>query len=131
MVPASSVWVGSPTMCTTEPTLSIRIDSQYDGVMPEKVLTNTQLAPILDQARAQKKRIVFTNGCFDLMHIGHTRYLQATKQLGDLLVVGINSDASVRRSPSRFVACRYRVCPMCMRSKQPLVKTIRFFCARA
>ena len=96
MVPASSVWVGSPTMSTTEPTLSIRIDSQYDGVMSEKVLTNTQLAPILDQARAQKKRIVFTNGCFDLMHIGHTRYLQAAKQLGDLLVVGINSDASVR-----------------------------------
>ena len=83
-------------MSTTEPTLSIRIDSQYDGVMSEKVLTNTQLAPILDQARAQKKRIVFTNGCFDLIHIGHTRYLQATKQLGDLLVVGINSDASVR-----------------------------------
>jgi D-beta-D-heptose 7-phosphate kinase/D-beta-D-heptose 1-phosphate adenosyltransferase len=47
---------------------------------------------------------VFTNGCFDLMHIGHTRYLQAAKSLGDVLVVGVNSDASVRsldKSPDR------------------------------
>ena len=91
-------------MRATDPTLSIRIDSQYDGAMSEKVLTNTQLATILDQARAQKKRIVFTNGCFDLMHIGHTRYLQAAKALGDVLIVGVNSDASVRslnKSPDR------------------------------
>ena len=64
--------------------------------MPDKVMTSAQLAPVLAAARAQKKRIVFTNGCFDLMHIGHTRYLQAARQLGDLLVVGVNSDASVR-----------------------------------
>lgn len=64
--------------------------------MPDKVMTSAQLAPVLAEARAQKKRIVFTNGCFDLMHIGHTRYLQAARQLGDLLVVGVNSDASVR-----------------------------------
>jgi D-glycero-beta-D-manno-heptose 1-phosphate adenylyltransferase len=67
------------------------------AVMFEKVLTSTQLAPILAQAREQKKRIVFTNGCFDLMHVGHTRYLQQARRLGDLLVVGVNSDASVRR----------------------------------
>ena len=83
-------------MRATEPTLSIRIDSRYDESMAEKVLTSTQLAPILAQARAQKRRIVFTNGCFDLMHVGHTRYLQEARQLGDLLVVGVNSDASVR-----------------------------------
>jgi D-beta-D-heptose 7-phosphate kinase/D-beta-D-heptose 1-phosphate adenosyltransferase len=72
--------------------------------MPAKILTSPQLVPILDQARAQRKRIVFTNGCFDLMHVGHTRYLQAAKQLGDLLVVGVNSDASVRslnKAPDR------------------------------
>jgi rfaE bifunctional protein nucleotidyltransferase chain/domain len=67
------------------------------AAMFEKVLTSTQLAPILAQAREQKKRIVFTNGCFDLMHVGHTRYLREAKQLGDILVVGVNSDASVRR----------------------------------
>jgi D-glycero-beta-D-manno-heptose 1-phosphate adenylyltransferase len=64
--------------------------------MPGKVMTSAQIAPVLAAARAQKKRIVFTNGCFDLIHVGHTRYLQAARQLGDLLVVGVNSDASVR-----------------------------------
>lgn len=43
------------------------------------------------------KNIVFTNGCFDLLHVGHIRYLQEAKKLGDLLVVGVNSDASVKR----------------------------------
>jgi len=72
--------------------------------MPDKVLISAQLVPILDRARTQKKRIVFTNGCFDLLHVGHTRYLQAAKALGDLLVVGVNSDASMRslsKSPDR------------------------------
>jgi D-beta-D-heptose 7-phosphate kinase/D-beta-D-heptose 1-phosphate adenosyltransferase len=69
-----------------------------------KVLTTAQLVPLLEQARRDKKRIVFTNGCFDLMHIGHTRYLEAAKALGDILVVGVNSDASVRslnKAPDR------------------------------
>src|SRR5512134_3552194 len=65
-------------------------------MMPEKVVTTAQLIPLLERARRDKQRIVFTNGCFDLMHIGHTRYLEAAHALGDLLVVGVNSDASVR-----------------------------------
>lgn len=72
--------------------------------MPNKVLTSAQLVPILDRARKEKKRVVFTNGCFDLLHVGHTRYLQAARALGDILVVGVNSDASVRslnKSPDR------------------------------
>jgi D-glycero-beta-D-manno-heptose 1-phosphate adenylyltransferase len=72
--------------------------------MSAKVLTKERLAPLLQQSRAQKKRIVFTNGCFDLMHVGHTSYLQAAKDLGDLLVVGVNSDESVRslnKAPDR------------------------------
>ena len=64
--------------------------------MSDKIMTAARLDPVLKQARTQKKRIVFTNGCFDLMHIGHTRYLQAARALGDLLVVGVNSDVSVR-----------------------------------
>ena len=49
------------------------------------------------------QRIVFTNGCFDLLHVGHVRYLTAAKRLGDILVVGLNSDASVRllKGPDR------------------------------
>jgi rfaE bifunctional protein nucleotidyltransferase chain/domain len=72
--------------------------------MSVKVMTRDQLALLLQAARTQEKRIVFTNGCFDLMHIGHTRYLQAAKALGDVLVVGVNSDASVRslnKAPDR------------------------------
>ena len=69
-----------------------------------KVVTTAQLIPLLEQARRDKQRIVFTNGCFDLMHIGHTRYLQAAKALGDVLVVGVNSDASAKslnKAPDR------------------------------
>ena len=72
--------------------------------MSVKFMTRDQLVPLLQTARTQGKRIVFTNGCFDLMHIGHTRYLQAAKDLGDLLVVGVNTDASVRslnKAPDR------------------------------
>jgi rfaE bifunctional protein nucleotidyltransferase chain/domain len=72
--------------------------------MSVKVMTRDQLVPLLQAARTQGKRIVFTNGCFDLMHIGHTRYLQAAKALGDVLAVGVNSDASVRslsKAPDR------------------------------
>lgn len=64
--------------------------------MTTKVLSRKELLSALADERATGKRIVFTNGCFDLMHVGHTRYLQAAKALGDVLVVGVNSDASVR-----------------------------------
>ena len=64
--------------------------------MLEKILTTSTLAAALGARRARKERIVFTNGCFDLLHIGHTRYLQEARTLGDCLVVGLNSDASVR-----------------------------------
>jgi len=60
----------------------------------------------LAQARERGWKVVFTNGCFDLLHLGHVRYLETARTLGDLLVVGVNSDASVRRlgkDPSRPV----------------------------
>jgi D-beta-D-heptose 7-phosphate kinase/D-beta-D-heptose 1-phosphate adenosyltransferase len=50
------------------------------------------------EARAAGRRIVFTNGVFDILHPGHVRYLQAARRHGDLLIVGLNSDASVRRN---------------------------------
>ncbi|MRI84162.1 MAG: bifunctional heptose 7-phosphate kinase/heptose 1-phosphate adenyltransferase [Nitratiruptor sp.] len=56
-----------------------------------------ELVPILQEAKRAGKRVVFTNGCFDLLHLGHVRYLQEAKALGDILVVGLNSDGSVRR----------------------------------
>lgn len=61
------------------------------------------LAAFVRTARAAGKRIVFTNGVFDILHPGHVRYLQAARRHGDVLIVGLNSDASVRRNkgPSR------------------------------
>jgi rfaE bifunctional protein nucleotidyltransferase chain/domain len=55
-----------------------------------------ELLELLEKVRG-KKKIVFTNGCFDILHAGHADYLNKAKSLGDILVVGINSDASVRR----------------------------------
>lgn len=61
-----------------------------------KVQTRKALTIIINQEKDREKTVVTTNGCFDLMHVGHLRYLQAAKNLGDLLVVGVNSDNSVR-----------------------------------
>ncbi len=54
------------------------------------------MLPLLAILRAAGKKIVFTNGCFDIIHTGHTRYLAKAKSLGDILIVAVNSDASVR-----------------------------------
>lgn len=56
----------------------------------------------LDRLRVDGKKIVFTNGCFDIIHIGHIRYLKEAKKLGDILIIGLNSDLSVSRlKPNR------------------------------
>jgi len=60
-------------------------------------LEPTKLAPVLQNLQKQGKKAVFTNGVFDLLHLGHVTYLQEARNRGDLLVVGLNSDASVRR----------------------------------
>jgi rfaE bifunctional protein nucleotidyltransferase chain/domain len=62
----------------------------------KKVVTLEKLLIGLGKARRSGKKIVFTNGCFDILHVGHVRYLAAARSEGDLLVVGLNSDASVR-----------------------------------
>jgi D-beta-D-heptose 7-phosphate kinase/D-beta-D-heptose 1-phosphate adenosyltransferase len=61
------------------------------------VVPRPLLAALCRHLRADGKRIVFTNGCFDLLHLGHVRYLEHARRLGDVLIVGINTDASVRR----------------------------------
>ena len=50
----------------------------------------------IEKLKSKNKRVVFTNGCFDILHLGHIKYLQKAKELGDILVVGLNSDISVR-----------------------------------
>jgi D-beta-D-heptose 7-phosphate kinase/D-beta-D-heptose 1-phosphate adenosyltransferase len=64
--------------------------------MQTKIKTVQELRPLLDILRATGKTIVFTNGCFDIIHTGHTRYLAIARSFGDLLVVAVNSDSSVR-----------------------------------
>ena len=73
--------------------------------MKEKIRKREELRRIVENLKAKGKRIVFTNGCFDLLHIGHIRYLEEAKSLGDILVVGLNSDRSVRslKGPNRPV----------------------------
>ena len=51
---------------------------------------------IINRIKADRKKIVFTNGCFDLLHVGHIRYLAEAKRLGDFLIIGLNSDSSVK-----------------------------------
>jgi len=71
--------------------------------MKEKIKSRGELQTILEDLKAKGKHLVFTNGCFDLLHIGHIRYLEKAKSLGDILVVGVNSDHSVQtlKGPER------------------------------
>ncbi|MBS0203968.1 MAG: bifunctional heptose 7-phosphate kinase/heptose 1-phosphate adenyltransferase [Planctomycetes bacterium] len=70
---------------------------QNDPTGMQKLTSLEQLAVIADQYRREGKKIVFTNGCFDLLHVGHLTCLQAASKFGDVLIVAINSDDSVRR----------------------------------
>jgi len=63
----------------------------------DKIVSLSQLKKILAYLKTDGKKIVFTNGCFDIIHRGHIRYLRKAKNLGDVLVVGLNTDSSVRK----------------------------------
>jgi D-beta-D-heptose 7-phosphate kinase/D-beta-D-heptose 1-phosphate adenosyltransferase len=65
--------------------------------MSQKIRSLGELSEQLARDREKGKKVVFTNGCFDLLHVGHIRYLQQARRMGDLLVVAINTDDSVRR----------------------------------
>ncbi len=67
-------------------------------MLKNKFISNhNELAKLVKKLKAQNKKIVFTNGCFDLIHPGHVEYLEKAKSLGDVLIVGVNSDDSVKR----------------------------------
>jgi D-beta-D-heptose 7-phosphate kinase/D-beta-D-heptose 1-phosphate adenosyltransferase len=67
----------------------------------EKLLTRRAAATAVRAAQRRGERVVFTNGCFDLVHVGHVRSLEEARALGDRLIVGVNADASVRRLKGR------------------------------
>ncbi|MCA6074379.1 D-glycero-beta-D-manno-heptose 1-phosphate adenylyltransferase [Fulvivirga sedimenti] len=62
-----------------------------------KILTTGEADQLIRQWKGDHEKIVFTNGCFDIMHVGHLDYLEAARQLGDHLIIGVNTDDSVRR----------------------------------
>ncbi len=61
-----------------------------------QVVSKTKLKKILDREKQKGKKIVFTNGCFDILHLGHVKYLKKAKRFGDILILGLNTDSSVR-----------------------------------
>ena len=61
----------------------------------DKIVDRAKIKDITTQRKNEGKRVVFTNGCFDIIHAGHVRYLTKAKKLGDILVIGLNSDSSV------------------------------------
>lgn len=71
------------------------------------ILTADEARALRDDLVARGKKLVFTNGCFDILHRGHVTYLEFAREQGDALIIGLNSDASVRRSkgPERPVNC--------------------------
>lgn len=72
--------------------------------MPEgKIISLEKAYSLVDDLKSAGRRVVFTNGCFDLLHPGHTRYLEEARKLGDVLIVAVNSDASVHaiKGPGR------------------------------
>ena len=66
-----------------------------------KIKALNTLKKLVTKLKKQGRRIVFTNGCFDILHYGHAKYLQDAKNAGDILVVGVNSDASIRKIKGR------------------------------
>jgi rfaE bifunctional protein nucleotidyltransferase chain/domain len=75
----------------------------------EKVLNRYQFVKFIKACKGKGKSVVFTNGCFDLVHYGHISYLEKAKELGDILVIGVNTDESVRKlkGPHRPIVKEY------------------------
>ena len=65
--------------------------------MSKKIMTLARLKAIVARLKRQGRKVVFTNGCFDILHVGHVRYLRMAKQRGDVLIIGMNTDRSVKK----------------------------------
>lgn len=94
---AAGIAVGKLGTSTVSPTEIINALALNHSDSDSKIKHLDVLTAIITAEKARGKQVVFTNGCFDLLHAGHVKYLQKARNLGDLLVLGLNSDASVRR----------------------------------
>jgi D-beta-D-heptose 7-phosphate kinase / D-beta-D-heptose 1-phosphate adenosyltransferase len=93
----AGVVVGKVGTSTVLPDELLNAHSHLHHDADAKIHSRETLSRLLEEERRKGKTVVFTNGCFDLLHVGHVKYLQAARRLGDLLVLGLNSDASIRR----------------------------------
>ncbi len=94
---AAGIAVGKLGTSTVSPAEIINEVGRDHRDSDAKIKNRDVLAAIITEERIKGKRVVFTNGCFDLLHVGHVKYLQKARAFGDLLILGLNSDASVRR----------------------------------
>jgi D-beta-D-heptose 7-phosphate kinase / D-beta-D-heptose 1-phosphate adenosyltransferase len=95
---ASGVVVGKIGSATVTLDEIIEYESSLEKSSSEAFIkTSTEISSIVKSLKNKGRKIVFTNGCFDILHVGHIKYLEAAKNLGDILIIGLNSDNSVRR----------------------------------
>ena len=94
---AAGIAVGKLGTSTVSPAEIINEVGRGHRDSDVKIKNRDVLAGIIEEERKKGRRVVFTNGCFDLLHLGHVKYLQKARAFGDLLILGLNSDASVRR----------------------------------
>ncbi|MBS0619714.1 MAG: D-glycero-beta-D-manno-heptose 1-phosphate adenylyltransferase [Spirochaetes bacterium] len=94
-VPPENTVFRAPTLVELS---SFVLETIFEDVIAEKVFLHAEdFLPMLKNARDARKKIIFTNGCFDILHSGHVQLLSQARALGDFLIVGINADASVKR----------------------------------
>ncbi len=94
---AAAVVVGKKGSAVTSPEEVVSSVSPYSFLAERKIRTCEEMSSLCKKIREQGQKIVFTNGCFDLLHVGHIKYLASAREKGDILVVGLNSDLSVKR----------------------------------
>ncbi|MFA5216028.1 D-glycero-beta-D-manno-heptose-7-phosphate kinase [Sulfuricurvum sp.] len=95
--------IGSATVTLDE--IDMYESSLHQSSSDAHIKSHNEIASIVQRLKAEGKSVVFTNGCFDILHVGHVKYLQEAKSYGDVLIVGLNSDSSVRalKGPTRPV----------------------------
>ncbi len=95
---AAAVVVGKVGCATaTHAEITTFLNANGMDQLTDKLATKQEIVPVVKELKSENKKIVFTNGCFDVLHAGHVSYLQKAKALGDVLIVGLNSDASVQQ----------------------------------
>ena len=99
--------IGSATATMDE--IEVYESTLHQSSSDMHIKSHEEITKVVDSARERNKRVVFTNGCFDILHLGHVKYLEIAKSFGDILIVGLNADSSVRelKGPERPINPEY------------------------